>query len=324
MRPDRLRIVVGDDRSAHSRSAVRWAALEAARRRAALELVHVLDDGGRGARLPRGMGIWWWDVAVDETRPFLEPEVELAHRLAPTVPVTARAVAGNPANELIAASRNAGLLVLGTRSRSELAEFCFGSVVHRVAAGAACPVAIAHAADALPGPGRPVVVGTDGSPGSLAALDFAARTAVTDGASLTIVAAWDTVAANPWLAPYVRAGYPAPDDESRWPRQPAEEVCDRAVAVVHATWPELDVHQDVVRGPAARVLIGDAVGAGLLVVGTRGLSAVDSLILGSVSHAVIRSAPCPVVVVPPMPATASAGEGELQRAVLPEACVATP
>jgi nucleotide-binding universal stress UspA family protein len=325
MMPDTPRIVVGHDRSAHSAPAVRWAALEAAQRHAALEVWHVIDDGGRGARLPRGMGAWWWDVAVEQARPFLEPVVEGARRLAPSVPVSAHVVVGVPASELIVASRQADLLVLGTRSRRELAEFCFGSVVHRVAARAACPVVIAHAGDALPGPGRPVVVGTDASPASAAALDFAARTAVAAGAPLTVVAAWDTSAVDPWLVPYSGQGYPAPEDMLEWSRQPAEDARDRAVATVKGAYPGLDVRTDVRRGPAAQVLTGAAVGAGLLVVGTRGHNALGSLLLGSVSHSVIRSAPCPVVVVPPALAPDGAADGAPPAAVVeqPEAATTT-
>ncbi|HWL35578.1 MAG TPA: universal stress protein [Frankiaceae bacterium] len=53
-----------------------------------------------------------------------------------------------------------------------------------------------------------------------------------------------------------------------------------------------------VDGPAAQVLVSEAKDARLLVVGRRGLSALESIVAGSVSHEVLRHARCPVVVVP--------------------------
>ena len=55
---------------------------------------------------------------------------------------------------------------------------------------------------------------------------------------------------------------------------------------------------DVVDGDAATVLAERSRGATLLVVGRRGLGAVASALLGSVSHELARHAACPVAVVP--------------------------
>jgi nucleotide-binding universal stress UspA family protein len=51
----------------------------------------------------------------------------------------------------------------------------------------------------------------------------------------------------------------------------------------------------------AIALEGEANGSDLVVVGSRGRSGIAAVILGSVSRHVVDHAPCPVVVVKPVP-----------------------
>lgn len=64
-----------------------------------------------------------------------------------------------------------------------------------------------------------------------------------------------------------------------------------------AVVPELAVEQAVVEGDPVEVLLHEAAGARVLVVGTRGIGGFASLLVGSVGAALARRAPCPLVVV---------------------------
>jgi nucleotide-binding universal stress UspA family protein len=62
-------------------------------------------------------------------------------------------------------------------------------------------------------------------------------------------------------------------------------------------FPEVDVRQQVLRRDPVDALVDASRGAELLVVGSRGRGAMRSLVLGSVSHAVLHHSRCPVAVI---------------------------
>src|SRR5689334_16076821 len=103
MRPAKGRIVVGYDHTVPSGAALRWAAREAARRRAALLLLHVADTGDAAARRTGGR----WEPAEEQRPGSLVVGAQLAHRAAPGVDVETCAVVGTAGVELVAASHEA-------------------------------------------------------------------------------------------------------------------------------------------------------------------------------------------------------------------------
>lgn len=64
--------------------------------------------------------------------------------------------------------------------------------------------------------------------------------------------------------------------------------------------PGVRVTTRVVHGSAAHRLVEAAEGACLLVVGSRGTGGLTGMVLGSTSQAVVRHAPCPVLLVRPV------------------------
>ena len=136
-----------------------------------------------------------------------------------------------------------------------------------------------------------IVVGVDGSPSSIKALEWAIGQAALTGASIEAVIAWH------YPQTY---GVPLPDTANY--AELAAETLAKAIATArnaHPAGPEAEVEMAslVAEGHPARILLDRADGASLLVVGSRGHGGFSEALLGSVSQHVIHHAPCPVVII---------------------------
>jgi nucleotide-binding universal stress UspA family protein len=136
-----------------------------------------------------------------------------------------------------------------------------------------------------------VIVGVDGSAESIEALAWAARYAAATGASISAVYAWHYPPAGP-----VPAGR-APQSITDEVRAHMQEALDHAMTEVYGTTRPDNVDTKVAYGHPAMVLVNEAAGADLLVVGNRGHGQFHGMMLGSVSIHCVTSASCPVVVV---------------------------
>jgi nucleotide-binding universal stress UspA family protein len=145
-------ILVGIDISLGTARALEWAVGEAQRRSCALRLVHVPDSAD--AALDSGLSPD--EVATTVVGVF----AVMAARLRPGVPVETAVLAGNPAEALTAESKDAQLLVVGANGVAGYAASALGSVAHRVAVHADCPVVVVSS-HALVGSPHVVVVGVD-------------------------------------------------------------------------------------------------------------------------------------------------------------------
>ena len=135
-----------------------------------------------------------------------------------------------------------------------------------------------------------IVVGVDGSEGSLAALRFAIEEAKIRGVEVKAVNAWH-------VPPAVYGGgwAPAGVDFDEF-RKLAEASLEETVAKVGTAG--VSVTPILREGQPADILCAEAAEADLLVVGSRGLGGFRGLLIGSVSQQVVHHAPCPVVVLP--------------------------
>ncbi len=137
-----------------------------------------------------------------------------------------------------------------------------------------------------------VVVGVDGSDGSIGALKFALEEARIRGAGIKVVNAWHI---PPGI--YGSGWSPTPVDLDEY-RKLAEKALLASVEESGIADSGVEVTTILREGHAADVLCEEATSADLLVVGSRGLGGFRGLLLGSVSQQVVQHAPCPVVVVP--------------------------
>jgi nucleotide-binding universal stress UspA family protein len=164
-----------------------------------------------------------------------------------------------------------------------------------------------------------IVVGVDASPGALQALAWAADEARLRLAALQVVHAYQAQAlAAPLYFPSrealpgraAAAGGRPPEQEraetlaqraefQEAVRRQAEDLLEGLLGEVGDAVEGIDVQRTVVedRNPA-EALVELSTGADMLVVGSRGRGGFTSLLLGSVSHAAVLHALCPVVVIP--------------------------
>lgn len=296
-------VVVGWNGSVTSREAVRWAALEAVARGCSLTVVHAAGS----------YADWVDPVVTPDVASFADELAAEGARLAREVVHASAPVVGGPLGSsrvlvhhradmrvarrvLVEASARAHLVVVGDRGRGELAAALLGSVAMSVASHARCTVVVVRDDGyRRAGPGRPVVVGVDGSPASRAAVEFAADAAARADAALHVRASWAVpVTATYGPAPGLAL---APVREAEVARGAARRRAAEAAAAAREAHPGLQVGVHVADEHPATGLAEASREAGLLVVGSRGRGAARGLLLGSTSLELVHRAQCPVAVV---------------------------
>jgi nucleotide-binding universal stress UspA family protein len=286
-------IVVGIDGSEGSRAALSWAC-EEAQRQAGTKIVAVsswmsslpaASSWVAGYDLPRHLS--------EATAAELEASVAAVTRERfPDIDLEQRVLSGSASAVLIDQGTSADLLVVGSRGLGGFKGLLLGSVSQQVVTHAPCPTVIVplrdEQSDVNSGALRSIVVGVDGSPNSIAALQWAAHRARKSETVLRAVYGWQTS-----LTAVVPIGTGIPET---FIKAAADAL---AGFIVAADLPD-GIHAMPIsrEGSPARVLVTEGRQADLLVVGARGREGFVGLLLGSVASAVAQNAPCPVAVIP--------------------------
>lgn len=284
-------VIVGYDGSEGSALALQWAATTAAQRGRTLEVVTTWSMPP--ADLGMGASALVQQDLVDELRK--EAQAANDEGLVAAAQLGANAVgeviAGRPASVMVHLSEDAELAVVGSPGSGGLTGFLLGSVSRQIATHASCPTVVVRpvAADAVD-----MVVGVDGSAHSLKALRWAFEQASFTGLSLHVLHSWEIPPT--WSMVEV----PSYEPEVLIRDYGNAELRDtsEAMAGFRGDFPDVKVRQEVMKGSPVKALVKASEHAQLVVVGSRGLGGFRGLLLGSVSHAVVHKAACPVAVVP--------------------------
>ncbi|WP_157546486.1 universal stress protein [Mycobacterium sp. IS-1742] len=132
---------------------------------------------------------------------------------------------------------------------------------------------------------RPVVVGVDGSQAALDAVRWAVDEAAARSAPLRLVHATG-VTRQPGRS----------DDEFRMEREYAETVLRAASTAAKAVGRDVDVDTDILWGPPERELLAESRTAAMICIGSVGIGAIASVVLGSTAVTVSTEAQCCVAV----------------------------
>ncbi|MFH5824875.1 universal stress protein [Georgenia sp. AZ-5] len=285
-------VVVGVDGSARAASAVDWAADEAARRGARLHVLHAFElaDSWLANDLVSAVDA---RAAGEEICAAAVARARAAH---PRLAVTSEVQLANPAAALADVSRRAAAVVVAARGRGAVRSQLLGSTSRRLAARAHGPVVVVRG-DGGEG-GGPVVVGVDRA--ATAAVVYALADAARRGVHLRAVHATPAPPDGPRAWPRAGLAQHAGRVAERAARAVEHDVAQlaRAVTALAARFPTVEVDFRAVPEHPVEALLRHSAEAGLLVVGTRGLTPLTALVRGSVSQGLLGRARCAVAVVP--------------------------
>jgi universal stress protein E len=281
------RLLATTDFSARSELAVKRAALLCGQFAAELQLLHIVDDDQPA------------DVVEQETR----QATSLLQAMAAKIPNESGkepisiVKAGDPFQEIVqvATDNDADLIAMGSHRRRILRDVFVGTTIERVMRTGHHPVLMVNTEPK--GTYRRVVVATDMSEASANALSTARSLGLLDGAYVSLVHAFEPLAKGMMIY----ANVEREKIEEHVAHEASETRRKLADFVDKLQLGELRYDLRLLEGPTFRTIkeFVDKEQPDLLVIGTRGLTGVKRILLGSVADAVLRGIECDILAVPP-------------------------
>jgi nucleotide-binding universal stress UspA family protein len=285
----RFGILVGVDGSSECDVAVRWAAQEAQMRDMPITLVHVItpaltetQDKRVQARIDRYRRYIAGRMLDDASRVVQESCGD-----ARIPAINCEQFCAHPVPALAAMSKDAHMVVVGSRGLGVIDRHVLGSVSSGLVHHAHCPVAVVHQDNSLPprNANGHVLLGIDGSAASELATAIAFDEASRRGVGLLALHACSDVGVLSILG-----------TERRQHEVEGREVLAERLAGWQERYPDVCVTPRIVRDRPRRWLIEESHRAQLVVVGSHGRGEFGRMLFGSVSSAVAQAVRVPVIV----------------------------
>jgi nucleotide-binding universal stress UspA family protein len=271
--------------------AIDWAADEAALHSLPLRLVHAcLWERYEGSAFTEST-----EVASERmlAQAIIERATERARQDHPEVRISVDIVPEDAEATLLREARRATVVVTGCRGRGPITGTLLGSVSRSLATRAPCTVVVVRCPRKNRQPANgPIVVGVDDPASGAAAIRFAFHEAQARHSVLEAIHTWRRPVHRAQARPLF-AGNLAHEHEDQ-----AAAMLDRALRDAEREHPDMAVRRVIAEGSAHHVLLAHSATADLLVLGAPRRRGPLGLPLGSVAHAVLRHAVCPVAVVP--------------------------
>lgn len=280
------RILATTDFSQRSNRALRRAASLSSALSADLQLLHVVDDD---------QPIEVVEQEVRQAAALLENAANELREVFGSAPVTS-IKQGDPFQEIVQAAvdAEADLIAMGCHRKRLVRDVFVGTTIERVMRTGRHPVLMVNTE--LSGPYRRIIVATDMSEASAHALRTAKSLGFLDGAHVSLVHAFEPFAKGMLIYANVE-------------RENVEKYVDHEASETRRSMTEFLSDLDLAglrydvrleEGGAFFTIkkIVDKEKPDLLVIGTRGLTGVKRVLLGSVADAVMRGVNCDILAVP--------------------------
>lgn len=232
----------------------------------------------------------------EEAERLLEEQAERVRDAGATL-AEAHMRQGPPAEEIVrlAEEIDVDLIAVGSRGLGGIRRALMGSVSDDVVRYAHCPVLVVREKEEQHTGVFPtkILLTTDGSEDAELALGMAVGLANSTNSELHLI----SIGGRSY--PRYRVRHPELLEETlRELKREAQKTLEAQMRKVEEAGGSVTGQHIAVGNPAEKILNqADEVGAGLIVMGSRGLGGIRRALMGSVSDSVVRHAPCPVLIV---------------------------